>query len=111
MKIKTKAAFLIVPAIIFCASSAFAADAAANWTQHCASCHGKDGTGNTMMGKKLGVKDYTTAEGQKFSDADAEKAIKEGVKDGGKDKMKSFKDKLSDAEVKALIAYTRSLKK
>lgn len=110
MKIKIKTALFIAPFILY-ANSAFAADAAATWNQHCASCHGKDGSGNTMMGKKLGVKNYTTAEGQKFSDADAEKAIREGVNEGGKDKMKPFKDKLSDEEIKALIAYIRSLKK
>ena len=81
-----------------------AADAAANWTQHCASCHAKDGSGNTMMGKKLGVKDYTKDQG--FSDAEATNIIK-----NGKGKMKGFKAKLSDADVKALVAYVRSLKK
>ena len=110
MKIKTKTALFIAPIILY-TSGAFAAEAAANWNQHCASCHGKDGSGNTMMGKKLGVKNYTTAEGQKFSDADAEKAITEGIKDGGKDKMKPYKDKLSVDEIKALITYIRSLKK
>ena len=38
------------------------------YEQHCASCHGKDGSGATTMGKKLGVKDYTKE--QSFSDAD-----------------------------------------
>jgi mono/diheme cytochrome c family protein len=33
------------------------------------------------------------------------------VAEGGKDKMKPFKDKLSDEEIKALVAYVRSLKK
>lgn len=94
---------LIVP-MIFCASAAFGADAAATWNQHCASCHGKDGTGNTTMGKKLGVKDYTKE--QSFTDAAAATVIKDG-----KDKMKGFKDKLSDADIKALVAYVRSLKK
>lgn len=94
---------LIVP-MIFCASAAFGADAAATWSQHCASCHGKDGAGNTTMGKKLGVKDYTKDQG--FSDAQATTLIKDG-----KDKMKGFKDKLSDADIKALVAYVRSFKK
>ena len=83
---------------------AFGADAAALWGQHCASCHGKDGSGNTAMGKKLGVKDYTKAQG--FSDAEATNVIK-----NGKGKMKAYKGKLSDADVKALVAYVRSLKK
>ena len=91
---------------IVCASSgaAFGADASALWGQHCASCHGKDGSGNTAMGKKLGVKDYTKT--QSFSDAEAANVIK-----SGKGKMKGFAAKLSDADVKALVAYVRSFKK
>ena len=91
---------------IFVASSGamFGADASALWGQHCASCHGKDGSGNTTMGKKLAVKDYT--KNQSFSDAEAANVIK-----NGKGKMKGYKDKLSDADVKALVAYVRALKK
>ena len=96
--------FVFATLIIASAGIGFAADAAANWAQHCASCHGKDGSGNTVMGKKLGVKDYTKEQG--FGDAEATNIIK-----NGKGKMKGFKDKLSDADVKALVAYLRSLKK
>ena len=95
---------LLIAAAMFCGSIAFGADAAANWSQHCASCHGKDGSGSTTMGKKLSVKDYT--KNQSFSDADAAKAIK-----SGSGKMKAFGDKLSDADIKALVAYVRGLKK
>jgi mono/diheme cytochrome c family protein len=110
MKITMKTALLVAP-IIFCASAGFAADAAANWNQHCASCHGKDGSGNTMMGKKLAVKNYQDAKVQaEFTDAQAAEIIKEGVKESGKE-MKPFKSKLSDDEVKALVAYVRSFKK
>jgi cytochrome c6 len=56
------------------------------------------------MGKKLGLKDYTKEQG--FGDAEAANVIK-----NGKGKMKGYKDKLSDADVKALVAYVRSLKK
>ena len=66
-------------------------------------CHGKDGSGYTSM-EKLGVKDYTKE--QSFSDAEAANVIKNGT-----GKMKGYKDKLSDAEVNALVAYLRSLKK
>ena len=111
MKVKTKTALLLAP-IILCAGVAFGADAAANWSQHCASCHGKDGSGSTTMGKKLGVKDYRDAKVQAaFSDAEMQKAIKEGVKENGKEKMKPFKDKLSDDDIKALAAYIHSFKK
>jgi mono/diheme cytochrome c family protein len=101
-----------VAIIIASAGIGVAADVAANWNQHCASCHGKDGSGNTMMGKKLGVKDYHDAKVQAaFSDAEAERAIKEGVKTNGKETMKPFGNKLSDTDIKALVAYIRSFKK
>ena len=104
--------FVFGALIIASAGASVAADAAANWTQHCASCHGKDGSGNTMMGKKLGVKDYHDAKVQAaFSDAEAERAIKEGVKTNGRETMKPFGVKLSEADIKALVAYIRSFKK
>lgn len=96
--------WLLLVTIMSSAGIAAAADAGATWNANCASCHGKDGSGNTMMGKKLGVKDYT--KDQSFSDAEATNAIK-----NGKDKMKGFGSKLSDADIKALVAYVRSLKK
>jgi cytochrome c6 len=96
--------FAFATIIIASAGIGFAADAAAIWAQNCASCHGKDGSGNTAMGKKLGVKDYSKDQG--FSDAEATNVIK-----NGKGKMKGYKAKLSDADVKALVAYVRSLKK
>jgi mono/diheme cytochrome c family protein len=112
MKIRTKTALLIIAPIILCAGAASAADATGLWNQHCASCHGKDGGGDTMMGKKLSVKDYRDSKVQSaFSDGEAAKAIREGVKENGKDKMKPFKEKLSDEDVKALVAYIRSFKK
>ena len=100
-----KAITSVITAIVFASSgAAFGADAAALWAQNCASCHGKDGSGNTAMGKKLGVKDYTKDQG--FSDAEAANVIK-----NGRGKMKAYKGKLSDADVKALVAYVRSLKR
>jgi len=96
--------FVLATIIMASAGIGVAADASANWNQLCASCHGKDGSGNTAMGKKLGLKDYTKDQG--FSDAEAANVIK-----NGKGKMKGYKAKLSDADVKALVAYVRSLKK
>jgi mono/diheme cytochrome c family protein len=101
MKLTTS---VILAFLIASSGAAFGADAAALWASNCASCHGKDGSGTTAMGKKLGVKDYTKE--QSFSDAEATNVIK-----NGKGKMKAYKDKFSDADVKALVAYVRSLKK
>ncbi len=94
------------------ASLALAADADANWKEKCMSCHGADGQGDTKMGKKLKVRSMTDAEFQaSFTDADAVKAVKEGVKDAtGKVKMKPIEG-LADDEITALVAHVRSLKK
>ena len=91
--------------------NASAADAKANWDSLCAKCHGEDGKGQTKMGQKLGVKDFTDAKVQAaITDDAAFKTIKEGKKDAdGKIMMKAF-DTLSDDEVKALVQYVRSLK-
>jgi mono/diheme cytochrome c family protein len=82
-----------------------------NWDSLCAKCHGADGKGDTKMGAKLGVKDFTDAKVQAdIKDADATKAIKEGLNsDDGKTLMKPF-DQLSDDDIKALVSYVRSLK-
>ena len=100
MKLTTS---VILAVIVASSGAAFGAGATALWAQHCTSCHGKDGSGNTTMGKKLGLKDYSKDQG--FSDAEAANVIK-----NGKGKMKAYKQ-LSDADVKALVAYVRSLKK
>ena len=92
-------------------SAAFAAPTAEIWTKQCAKCHGADGAGKTKVGAKLKLKDYSDAKVQaELKDEEMAKAIKEGVKDGEKEKMKAFSD-LSDDEVKGLVAHIRSLKK
>lgn len=101
---------LLSAAMLIVAPAAFG-DGAATYDKSCASCHGKDGKGDTKMGKKAGAKDYTTAEGQKWSDDEGVKAILEGVKDGDKQKMKGFTGKVTEAEAKELVAYIRKFKK
>jgi cytochrome c553 len=89
-----------------------AADAKETWEKSCAKCHGADGKGQTKMGQKLGVKDYTDAKVQaEMKDEEAFKAIKEGVKDKeGKTVMKPAEG-LNDDEIKALVQHIRSFKK
>ena len=101
-----------VALLIAGAVSVRAADAKENWEKNCTKCHGPDGKGKTKMGEKLGIKDYTDAKVQDALKDDAmTKAIKEGVKDGEKTKMKGFGDVLSDDEIKALVKYVRDFKK
>jgi mono/diheme cytochrome c family protein len=87
-----------------------AGDAGAIWEKSCQKCHGADGKGQTKMGQKMEVKDLTDAKYQgSFTDEQATKAIKEGIKDGDKTKMKPAEG-LTDDDIKALVAKVRSFK-
>lgn len=91
--------------------AANAADAKANWEEHCAKCHGATGKADTKMGQKLKLKDYSSADVQaKLKDEEMLQATLKGVTVDGKEKMKGFSDKLSADEAKALISLIRSFK-
>ena len=70
----------------------------------CATCHGADGVGATPAGKATKARDFCSDEVQKETDADWTAII---VK--GKNKMPSYDKKLTDAEVKDVVAYIRGL--
>src|ERR1035437_268078 len=103
---------LSIAIIAVSALSASAADAKASYESNCAKCHGADGKGQTKMGQKLGIKDYTDAKVQDaLKDDAAIKAIKEGLKDAdGKTLMKPAEG-MSDDDIKALVAHMRTFKK
>ena len=107
-----KLMIISVALLVAGAVSVRAADAKANWDAKCKVCHGADGKGKTKMGEKSGAKDYTDPKVQEGMKDDAmAKAIKEGVKEGEKTKMKAFADVLSDDEIKALVKHVRDFKK
>ncbi len=107
MKLK----LLTLIAVLTAALAAQAADSKALYEEHCSKCHGADGKGQTKMGKKLGAKDYTDAKVQsELKDDKAFKVTKEGLKEGDKVIMKPAEG-LSDADIKALVAYMRAFKK
>lgn len=105
---------LAVAVLLSCGSAVAgsAADVKTVWTEKCVKCHGPEGKGDTKMGKKLEVKDYTDPKVQAgFTDEAAFKALKTGIKDrGGATRMKPVEG-LSDADLKALVAYVRNLRK
>lgn len=89
-----------------------AEDVEALWKKNCTSCHGADGKGKTKAGRQAKVKDFTDAEYQKtFTDEFATKRLKEGIIEDGKERMKPFGDKLTDAEIKELLAFVRAFAK
>jgi len=105
---------VILVAAMFGLAAAFTvkgADAKENWTTLCAKCHGAEGKGDTKIGAKMGVKDFSDAKVQAaLTDDAAFKSLKEGLKSGDKTLMKPF-EQLSDDEIKALVAHIRTFKK
>src|SRR5437764_9712147 len=105
----------IIAAIVltfFVLSSARGAHPKTNWANNCMQCHGPDASASTSMGKALNAKDLTNAQIQSsFTDAEAAAAIKDGVTKDGMTRMLAFGGKLTDDEIKALVAYVRTLKK
>ncbi|HME34730.1 MAG TPA: cytochrome c [Candidatus Sulfotelmatobacter sp.] len=87
--------------IAVCSTSAVAQDAAATYKAKCAMCHGADGKGG-----KMGTRDFASAEVKAETDAQLTDIITKG-----KGKMPSYTGKLSDADIKGLVAYIRTLAK
>lgn len=107
-----KKALTLIALTTFCLNFNAAADensAKANWDRHCKRCHGEDGSGNTPIGKRMQVKDYTNPEVlAEYCDEDLFKMTKEGVENT---RMPGYADKLSDEEIHALVAYMREMVK
>ena len=86
-----------------------------NWKAKCSSCHGEDGKGATEQGKKMGVRDMTTADFWKgVTDEKAKDVIANGlkqVKDGKAQEMEPYKDKLKPEDIDGLVAYIKTFKK
>jgi len=80
-----------------------AQDASDIFNKKCAVCHGKDGLGNTVKGKKVHVKPVST--NIKNSEPDQIKI----VTDGKGDDMDGYKKEYSSDQIKALVEYYRSL--
>ena len=106
----TKALTVLTLCILIAAPSAFAggggSDGAAIYKAKCAMCHGPDGAGQTTMGKNMKLRALGSAEVQKQTDAELVKWIADG-----KGKMPAYKGKLTTADIDALVAFIRTLKK
>jgi len=101
---------LAIVALLCLAGSVSRAQDVANgekvYKAKCGSCHGPDGKGETAAGKATKARDFASDEVKKESDATWTDII---VK--GKNKMPGYDKKLTDAEVKDVVAYIRTLAK
>jgi mono/diheme cytochrome c family protein len=97
----------VVASIFFFASSIHADDkSAGTYRQKCAACHGPDGKAQTPAGKNLGVRSFGDPAVAKMTDAELSAVIEKG-----KGKMPSYGKSMNADEVKAMVAYVRSLGK
>ena len=72
----------------------------------CLMCHGPDGMANNPAGKALKAVSFKDPAVIKASDAELFAAVK-----NGKGKMPAENGKLTDAQIKAVIQYVRTLEK
>ena len=84
----------------------FAQSGADTYKSKCQMCHGADGTGNTPAGKSTKVHSFSEPDVVKMSDADLI-----AITTNGKNKMPAYKGKLTDAQIKDVVAYIRTLQK
>ena len=97
---------LCLLSIVFLAFPLHAADAAATFKAKCAACHGADGSGDTTLGKKLGVRAFSSADVQKQTDAELTAIISKG-----KGKMPPYAGKIADPDIAALVKHIRTFAK
>jgi cytochrome c6 len=84
----------------------FAQDGAATYKGKCQMCHGATGMADTPAGKSTKAHPFNDPDVVKMSDADLI-----AITTNGKNKMPAYKGKLTDAQIKDVIAYIHTLQK
>ena len=79
---------------------------AATYKQKCATCHGPDGKGETPAGKAMKVRSFASPETAKETDQELAEIIAKG-----QGKMPKYGATLKPNEIKAMVAYIRTLAK
>jgi mono/diheme cytochrome c family protein len=74
---------------------------------NCAKCHGKDGRAKGFKAKLAGVRNLTDA---KWHESVTDERIFNSIANG-RNRMPAFSKKLTDAQIEALVAFVRGLRK
>lgn len=85
---------------------AFAQSGESTFKAKCAMCHGADGLASGPMGKMMNIPSVKSPIFQKLTEAEMIAATT-----NGKAKMPAYKGKLTDAQIKEVVTYMRSLEK
>jgi mono/diheme cytochrome c family protein len=99
---------LVLIGLVLGGICAQAQDSEALYAQKCASCHAKDGSGNTAGAGKLSVPDFHSKRIKEMSDADMYNSIANGTKH--KEYPHTFLHKgLTEEQIQGLVKYVRAL--
>lgn len=97
----------MVLAIAACTLPSFAQNTgAATYASKCQMCHGADGTGNTPAGKAMKAPSFVSPAVVKETNAELIAITK-----NGKGRMPAYAGKLTDSEIKDVVAHIRTLQK
>ena len=84
----------------------FAQSGSEIFSSKCAMCHGADGLATGTMGKMMKIPSFKDPTLVKAPDSELIEATT-----NGKGKMPEYKDKLTAAQIKEVVAYIRTLQK
>jgi mono/diheme cytochrome c family protein len=105
MKISVK--WLIIPVAAATLSAGFAQTGTEKvFLDKCANCHSRDGSGQSVRGKRLKLRDLRSTDVQKLTDAQMIDLLTKGKGD-----MPGYQKELGDEQIKALVAYMREMGK
>jgi len=90
----------------FASSSAELAHAGALFRRNCQSCHAPDGSGAKVRKNMPEIPDFSSPDWQAER---SEFALVASIRDGKGTFMPAFADRLTDTEIRQLVAYVRAL--
>ncbi|MDP9052368.1 MAG: cytochrome c [Acidobacteriota bacterium] len=102
MKLGTQIAVVAVMAATTMSTAFAQGTGAENYKAKCAMCHAADGSASGPAGKSMKVPPFSAS---KQSEAEMITETK-----AGKGKMPAFASKLTDAQIKDVVTYVKSLK-
>jgi len=99
--------FICIVSLLAASTMSFAQKSGADiYKSKCKSCHAADGSGDTAAGKSMKVVSFSSPEIVSASDDDLIADTK-----NGKGKMPAYANKLTDDQIKEVVAYIRTLQK
>jgi len=104
---KAKISLASAIVLLLSGASSFAQSSAeATYKAKCQMCHGASGMADSPAGKSMKVLPVTDPAVKNMSEAKMVEAVRNGM-----GKMQPYKDKLSDGQIKDVVAYFRTFLK